>query len=59
MFAQVIVDIAHSEVDKIFEYSFSDEQITRGSRVVVPFGTKIIEGIVIDVKEKSECFGLS
>lgn len=54
MFAQVIVDIAHSEVDRIFEYSFSDEQITRGSRVVVPFGAKIIEGIVIDVKEKSD-----
>ncbi len=54
MFASVIVDIAHSDVDKIFEYSFSDKKITRGSRVVVPFGAKIIEGIVIDVREVSE-----
>ena len=53
MFADVIVDIAHSDVDKIFEYSFIDDKITKGSRVVVPFGAKIIEGIVIGVKETS------
>ncbi len=54
MFAQVIVDITNSEVDKIFEYSFSDCRITLGSRVVVPFSNKAIEGIVIGVSEKSE-----
>ncbi len=54
MFADVIVDIAHSEVDKIFEYSFNDDcGITAGSRVLVPFGKKQIEGIVINVKENS------
>lgn len=54
MFADVIVDIAHSEVDKIFEYSFNDDcGITAGSRVLVPFGKKQIEGIVIKVKETS------
>ncbi len=51
MFADVIVDIANSEVDKIFEYSFTDCRITLGSRVVVPFGKKYIEGIVIKVKD--------
>jgi len=54
MFANVIVDITNSEVDKIFEYSFSDCRITSGSRVVVPFGKKVIEGIVIGVKNESK-----
>ena len=54
MFADVIVDITNVEVDKIFEYSFSDCKITLGSRVVVPFGNKSIEGIVIGVKETSQ-----
>ena len=53
MFADVIVDINNVEVDKVFEYSISDCKITLGSRVIVPFGKKFIEGIVINVKEKS------
>ncbi len=53
MFADVIVDINNVEVDKVFEYSFSDCRITLGSRVLVPFGKKLIEGIVIGVKENS------
>lgn len=53
MYAEVIVDLTNYEVDKIFEYSFSDCRITLGSRVVVPFGKKAIEGIVIGVREKS------
>jgi len=53
MFADVIVDINNVEVDKIFEYSFEDCQIVAGSRVLVPFGKKFIEGIVINVKNTS------
>ncbi len=53
MFADVIVDINNVEVDKIFEYSFSDCKIKIGSRVVVPFGRKELEGIVIGIKEVS------
>ena len=53
MFAEVIVDISHSEADKIFEYSLNDCGAVAGSRVLVPFGKKTIEGIVIKVK--SEC----
>ena len=53
MFADVIVDINNVEVDKVFEYSFTDCKITLGSRVIVPFGKKFIEGIVINVKETS------
>ncbi|MBQ9103505.1 MAG: primosomal protein N' [Clostridia bacterium] len=54
MFADVIVDITHEAVDKIFEYSFYDNNVLLGSRVIVPFGNKVIEGIVIKVKEKSD-----
>lgn len=53
MYADVIVDINHAEVDKVFEYSYEDCKITLGSRVVVPFGNKYLEGIVIGVKKTS------
>ena len=52
MFAQVIVDIAHSQVDKVFEYSCPDD-IEVGSRVKVPFGAREIDGFVIDVSQTS------
>jgi primosomal protein N' (replication factor Y) len=50
MYAQVIVDIAHSQVDKIFEYS-CPPATQAGCRVKVPFGGRIIEGFVIGVSE--------
>lgn len=48
MFAQVIVDVAHSQVDRIFEYS-CPEDIKVGCRVKVPFGSRVIDGFVIGV----------
>lgn len=56
MFADVIVDINNAEVDKIYEYYFNgcDTNVSIGSRVLVPFGKKVIEGIVIGVKSVSE-----
>jgi len=53
VFAQVIVDIAHSQVDKIFEYSCSGD-LAVGSRVKVPFGKTSIDGFVIGISETSE-----
>ncbi len=52
MFAQVIVDIAHSSVDRLFTYR-AEEDIARGQRVLVPFGAgnKTVEGFVLDVKD--------
>ena len=47
-FCQVIVDIAHSQVDKVFEYSCPDD-LAVGSRVKVPFGGRVVEGFVIGV----------
>ncbi len=53
MYADVIVDINHGDVDKVFEYSFNDCNVKLGSRVVVPFGKKVLEGIVIRVKNNT------
>ncbi|MEG1581767.1 MAG: primosomal protein N' [Clostridia bacterium] len=54
MIVKVIVDIASSQVDKIFDYKCKetgDEII--GRRVSVPFGNRSIEGYAISVTEKS------
>lgn len=53
MFAQVIVDIAHSQTDKIFEYSCGTD-LKAGSRVKVPFGGRVIDGFVVGISEKSD-----
>lgn len=55
MFASVIVDIQNSEVDKVFDYLIpSSMSICEGDRVKVPFGARLIEGFVIDIKETSD-----
>ena len=53
MFAEVIVDIAHSDVDKIFDYACGDD-IVRGMRVAVPFGNGVTTGFVMRVKEATD-----
>ena len=52
MYAQVIVDIAHSQVDRIFEYSCGDD-VKAGSRVKVPFGGRLVDGFIVGLSEKS------
>ncbi len=52
MVAEVIVDVAHSEVDKIFDY-ICDESVQAGCRVTVPFGRTFVAGFVMRVKETS------
>ena len=53
MIAEVIVDIASSEVDKVFDY-VADATVRPGARVKVPFGRTFTAGFVMSVKEKSE-----
>lgn len=53
MIAKVIVDVAHSEVDKVFDYIATDE-IKLGGRVVVPFGKREIEGFVVGLTGESD-----
>ena len=52
MIAEVIVDIAHSEVDRIFDY-VCEEGVLPGMRVTVPFGRSVTTGFVMRVKEES------
>ena len=53
MIAEVIVDIASSETDKIFEYLCDDDTVV-GSRVRAPFGNTVLPGFVMKLKESSE-----
>lgn len=53
--AKVIVDISTSAVDKIFDYLIPPEMpLQIGDRVNVPFGSKTIEGYVIDIVAQNE-----
>ncbi len=54
MYAEVIIDIAHSEVDRIFDYDIVDLPVATGYRVLVPFGRQTVEGFVIGIKEKTD-----
>lgn len=56
MIAEVIVDISNSEVDRIFDYAADpDTGVEVGSRVLVPFGNRRIEGYVVDRKDTTDC----
>lgn len=55
MIAEVIVDISNSEVDRVFDYKVDEHSSASvGSRVLIPFGTKTLEGYVIALKDKSD-----
>ena len=51
---KVIVDIASSLVDKIFDYLLPSDDFQIGSRVYVPFGKIVKEGYLIDISDKSD-----
>lgn len=58
MIAKIIINSTVKNLNKVFDYNIPDEMlddIKIGSRVVIPFGkgSKIEEGFVIDIKEKS------
>ena len=57
MIAGVLVEITNKNVDRIFEYqvpSFIEEDIRIGLRVSVPFGSRVLEGFVLEIKEEKE-----
>ncbi|OQB25035.1 MAG: Primosomal protein N' [Firmicutes bacterium ADurb.Bin182] len=52
MFAQVIIDISHSKLDRTFTYAVPEGMsVQRGHRVLVPFGrgSKPVEGFVLSL----------
>ena len=55
MFASVIIDQDTRALDKIFEYIVPDDmQIEKGMRVFVPFGSRVLQGFVVDIKGSCE-----
>ncbi len=59
MIAQVIVDIAAKQTDRIFEYHIPDQlhDVEIGSRVFVPFGRRKLQGFVVGLSTKSKFQG--
>ncbi len=60
MYAKVIIDIIHSEVDRVFEYRVPDDMVLDiGFRVHVPFGrgNTLREGYVIGLSQTCEFQG--
>lgn len=53
MIYSVIVDVSASEVDKIFHYKGEGYQV--GSRVLVNFANREIEGFIVDEQQTSDC----
>ena len=57
MYAKIITDIAHQDVDRIYTYGVPKEleaAIAPGMRVIVPFGgRKEVEGYVLYLAETS------
>lgn len=54
-YAEIIVDIAHADVDRVFDYIVPEQLsgIVPGSRVRVPFGPGRIEGFVMALKDST------
>jgi primosomal protein N' (replication factor Y) (superfamily II helicase) len=56
MFASVVIDIPHRDLDTYYDYLVPKELesfLTRGMRVIVPFGRQERLGYVISIKETS------
>ena len=54
MIAEVIIDVAHSDVDRVFDYKIDLSGALLGSRVEVPFGNRRVEGFVVHIKENTD-----
>lgn len=59
MIAQVIVDIAARQTDRVFDYHIPQQldDVAIGSRVVVPFGKRKLQGFVVGLSKKSQYQG--
>lgn len=54
MFASVIIDQDAKALDRVFDYRIPDGlDVQKGMRVNVPFGARVLQGFVIDIKESS------
>jgi len=55
--AKVIVDVLNSNVDRVFDYQIGNLDLRAGSRVLVPFNNRQIEGYVLSIEELSDYAG--
>lgn len=55
MFAKVIIDQDAKALDRVFEYKIPEDlDLNVGARVYVPFGSRVLQGYVIDLNENCE-----
>ena len=59
LYADIIVDISHENLDRTFQYSIPDalsDAVSVGSRVLIPFGKsdRQIAGFVLEVSDKAK-----
>ncbi len=57
MIAEVLVEISSKNIDRVFDYIIPERlqnNIQIGIRVTVPFGHQILEGFVLNIKNKIE-----
>lgn len=53
MVADVLINITAKQLRQLFTYAVPDRlDVKVGSRVIVPFGPRRVEGIVLDIHEK-------
>ncbi len=57
MIAEVIVDVLSSEVDRVFDYNIPEsmDNVSIGTRILVPFGNRKIEGYILAIKDTTDC----
>jgi primosomal protein N' (replication factor Y) len=57
MYARIIVDVPAKQTNRAYDYRVPDclkEWVEIGSRVGVPFGSRIVQGFVVGIEERSE-----
>lgn len=52
MFAKIIIDQDAKALDKVFEYKVPEDfQVEVGERVIVPFGSRFLQGFIVELCE--------
>ena len=59
MVAEVLVEVAAKQISQTFSYAVpSDKKVEVGKRVLVPFGSRTVEGFVLKMEEGTKDFSL-
>ena len=54
-YARVIVDVAHSDVDRLFDYILPDGmEAVPGMRLRIPFGHRMREGYLLEIRNETD-----